>query len=192
MTDKEIGEIIRDQRQKKNLSQVELARKVGVTWEMISRYERGKSSALNKLQELAFALEVPMGTFFGAVPTFANFRDASAERLQSIFLPIISTIPTSKAELVRMLSQLEQGMYLYDDGSAVEKFAIKLGPDSKIRIAAGVLLPRGILVCTLATEELDEHSLVLTVVNNLVQVTQYTPESKANVLAKVVEWVVKF
>jgi hypothetical protein len=83
-------------------------------------------------------------------------------------------------------------MYLYDDGTAVEKFAIKLGPDSKIRIAAGVLLPRGILVCTLVTDALDEHSLVLTVVNNLVQVTQYTPELKANVLAKVVEWVVKF
>lgn len=192
MTDKEIGKIIRDQRKNLNLSQVELARKVGVTWEMISRYERGKSSALNKLQELALALEVPMGMFFGAAPAFSNFRDASAERLQTNFLPIISSMPTSKAELIRMLSQIEQGMYLYDDGSAVEKFAIKLGPESKIRIAASVLLPRGILVCTLATDDLDAHSLVLIAMNNLVQVTQYTPDLKTNVLAKVVEWVVKF
>lgn len=57
MKDNYIGENIKIYRQKKKLTQQELADKIGKTWEMVSRYERGVSSPLNQLDNLADALD---------------------------------------------------------------------------------------------------------------------------------------
>lgn len=51
-----IGENIKIYRERLNLTQQQLADKIGKTWEMISRYERGVSSPLNQLESLAQAL----------------------------------------------------------------------------------------------------------------------------------------
>ncbi len=56
---RDIGENIRKYRRRLDLTQEDLADKIGVTWEMISRYERGESSPMNKLQKLAHALNIP-------------------------------------------------------------------------------------------------------------------------------------
>ncbi len=53
-----IGENIRIYRERSKLTQQELADKVGVSWEMVSRYERSASSPLKKLEKLAEALQV--------------------------------------------------------------------------------------------------------------------------------------
>lgn len=53
-----IGENIRTYRVRANLTQQQLADKVGVSWEMISRYERQESSPLKKLENLSDALNV--------------------------------------------------------------------------------------------------------------------------------------
>ena len=53
-----IGENIKIYRERKNYTQRELGDKIGKTWEMISRYERGESSALKQLNKLADALNV--------------------------------------------------------------------------------------------------------------------------------------
>lgn len=53
-----MGENIRIYRERANLTQQELADRVGVTWEMISRYEREESSALRNLEKLSKALNV--------------------------------------------------------------------------------------------------------------------------------------
>lgn len=53
-----IGKNIRIFRERRNLTQQELASKIGKTWEMISRYERGATSALTQLTNLADALKV--------------------------------------------------------------------------------------------------------------------------------------
>lgn len=58
MNQKSIGEQIRYHRQKQGLTQQELAKSIGVTWEMISRYERGVSSSLGKIEALAKALDL--------------------------------------------------------------------------------------------------------------------------------------
>lgn len=58
MNYKEIGENIKIYRNKRNFTQQTLADKVGVTWEMISKYERGVSSPLQKIDYLAKALSV--------------------------------------------------------------------------------------------------------------------------------------
>lgn len=193
MNNKEIGARIRRERIKKGWSQQQLAKRVGVTWEMISRYERGVSSPLKQLFPIAEALELNPNTLFGVKTDLGNFADGSAEYLSTRFIPILSVIPVSSFDLVQMLQTTDAGMRLFDDGQQIEKFGIKLGPDSKIRVASSMLLPRGTLVCTLSLIEVSEKSLVLVSKQGLVSVEQYNPrDEKATVLAKVLEWVVKF
>lgn len=58
MNNKEIGENIKIYRNKRNFTQQELADKIGVTWEMVSRYERGISSPMQKIDGISEALSV--------------------------------------------------------------------------------------------------------------------------------------
>ncbi len=53
-----IGKRIKEYREEKNMTQQELADRVGVTWEMISRYERNESKPFYKLEEIANALNI--------------------------------------------------------------------------------------------------------------------------------------
>ncbi len=72
MTDKEIGVQIKKARQELGLSQEQLGTKLGVTWEMISRYENGRSSARKYLVQLAQVLEKPVSYFFGVYDNKSN------------------------------------------------------------------------------------------------------------------------
>ncbi len=58
MNNNYIGENIKIYRERKNYTQRKLGDMIGKTWEMISRYERGESSALNQLDNLANALDI--------------------------------------------------------------------------------------------------------------------------------------
>ncbi len=53
-----IGLKIREKRNKRGMTQQQLADNIGVTWEMISRYERGDSSPLNRIEGISKALKV--------------------------------------------------------------------------------------------------------------------------------------
>lgn len=53
-----VGQKIKDYRKKKRLTQQTLADRVGVTWEMISRYERGASSPFSRLDKISEALQI--------------------------------------------------------------------------------------------------------------------------------------
>jgi len=64
-TDKEIGIQIKKARTEKDFSQEELGEKIGVTWEMISRYENGRSSASRHMSKLANVLEKSVAYFYG-------------------------------------------------------------------------------------------------------------------------------
>jgi transcriptional regulator with XRE-family HTH domain len=57
---RDIGENIRKYRKRLDLTQEELADRIGITWEMISRYERGESSPMNKLPKISEALGIPI------------------------------------------------------------------------------------------------------------------------------------
>lgn len=56
----QLGKQIRTSRTELGLTQADLADKINVTWEMISRYERGESSPINKLEVLSNALNIPL------------------------------------------------------------------------------------------------------------------------------------
>jgi transcriptional regulator with XRE-family HTH domain len=59
-----VGENIRIYRERKDITQRELADKIGKTWEMVSRYERGVSSPLKQIDSLADALDVDVKDLF--------------------------------------------------------------------------------------------------------------------------------
>lgn len=58
----QIGKNIRQHRESQNLTQQMLADRIGVSWEMISRYERGSSSPFTKIKNISDALGVPIST----------------------------------------------------------------------------------------------------------------------------------
>ncbi|MCB9789960.1 helix-turn-helix domain-containing protein [Candidatus Nomurabacteria bacterium] len=64
-----VGKQLKKARSEKNLSQEELAQKVGISRMMISRYEISSSDIpLDKLQKIAEILEKPVSYFFGEEP----------------------------------------------------------------------------------------------------------------------------
>lgn len=63
VNDKAIGLQLKKARLESGLSQEEVATKLGLTWEMISRYENGRSSSMKHLHRLAEIFEKPLGYF---------------------------------------------------------------------------------------------------------------------------------
>lgn len=84
MNNQEIGENIKIYRNKRKFTQQELAEKVGVTWEMISRYERGVSSPLQKINHLSKALSIDTKDLLEPYKTESN---------DCIKIPLFTSIP---------------------------------------------------------------------------------------------------
>lgn len=85
MNNKYVGENIRTFRIRRKLTQRELGDKIGKTWEMISRYETGKSSPMNQLSKLADVLDVD---------TTDLLRDSDSKDLYSSNrVPFFTTVP---------------------------------------------------------------------------------------------------
>ncbi|MBU1119780.1 helix-turn-helix domain-containing protein [Patescibacteria group bacterium] len=88
MNNNYIGENIKIYRERQNLTQQQLADKIGKTWEMISRYERGVSSPLNQLESLAKALNTSPSDLLNDI-TDGNIR------MNFSRVPLFTTIPSS-------------------------------------------------------------------------------------------------
>ena len=82
-----VGENIRIYRERKNITQRELGDKIGKTWEMVSRYERGVSSPLNQIDTLADALDVDVKDLFKD-PTEKNITRYDFNRI-----PFFTSLP---------------------------------------------------------------------------------------------------
>ncbi len=63
-TFRRIGQKLKEYRVKKGLTQQELAQKLGVTWEMVSRYERGENLTIGRLIQLSQILGFDISTLF--------------------------------------------------------------------------------------------------------------------------------
>lgn len=116
MNDKKIGIQIKKARAESQLSQSELGKKIGVTWEMISRYENGKSSPRKNLEKIARTLDKPIQYFFGVeeIPLSEEIKKLSkllsqkSEELQkSAEVPFIETL--ENFSLSQALKYTKQG-----------------------------------------------------------------------------------
>lgn len=86
MNYKEIGENIKIYRGRRKYTQQTLADKVGVTWEMISKYERGVSSPLQKIDSLAKALSVETRDL---LEPYTSNKDSSRK------IPLFTSVPSN-------------------------------------------------------------------------------------------------
>jgi transcriptional regulator with XRE-family HTH domain len=65
--DVEVGRRIRVQRMARGMSQTELGKRIGVTFQQVQKYEKGANRVgAGRLTRIATVLEVPVSTFFGA------------------------------------------------------------------------------------------------------------------------------
>lgn len=66
VNDKKLGIKLKQARLESGLSQEQVGAQLGVTWEMISRYENGRTSPLKHLESLANVYKKPISFFLGA------------------------------------------------------------------------------------------------------------------------------
>jgi transcriptional regulator with XRE-family HTH domain len=100
--DKLIGENIRFYRLRRRMSQAELGKRLGLTFQQIQKYERGANRIPgSRLIRIARILEVPIGSFFGEGNTDADRHARSpltlaAERQASRLIEAFSAIADTK------------------------------------------------------------------------------------------------
>ena len=80
MINKEIGEKIRQLRKGWGLSQIELAEKVGISFQQIQKYEKGVTRiSVTRLHQISEALGVGVGSFFPEKKNISFVKDDSAK-----------------------------------------------------------------------------------------------------------------
>ena len=71
MINKKIGQKIKLLRKHYGLSQIELAERIGISFQQIQKYEKGSSKiSVSRLQQISEALAAPIMTFFEEEPSF--------------------------------------------------------------------------------------------------------------------------
>ena len=96
---KEIGARIRAARKEKGLTQMQLAEKVGVSFQQIQKYETGKDRIfVERLQQIAQALKVPISYFF---KDFNEKVSSNGEEYAYELIPkeLKEILPLSKEEI---------------------------------------------------------------------------------------------
>jgi transcriptional regulator with XRE-family HTH domain len=94
-----VGSRIRSQRLVRRMSQTELGRRVGVTFQQVQKYEKGRNRvSASRLQRISDVLGVPVAFFFG---DGAESKSASAAETGLAFLETAGAV-----RLVRAYSKI--------------------------------------------------------------------------------------
>jgi transcriptional regulator with XRE-family HTH domain len=189
MTDVEVGKIIRFHRKRLGLTQQELARRIGVTWEMISRYERGRSSSIQKLLSIATELEISPSLLLQQ-PSNGFANDTTVAYSVDKFVPIVKSIPR---EYARLRSEVE----LSGEGKKVplerqvkssQVFLLEISETVKLRIDVPYIFQKGYFLCSFAAVDLlTEDDIVIANMKEVMTLTKYVPGM--DVVVKVLQWV---
>lgn len=79
LIDRKIGQKIREIRKAWGLSQIELAERVGISFQQIQKYEKGSTRiSMMRLQQVANALGVPITRFLDEADTASHVSDPKA------------------------------------------------------------------------------------------------------------------
>lgn len=171
-----IGENIKIYRKRKKLTQQELGERIGKTWEMISRYERGISSPLNQLQNIADTLEID---------PISLMRDHS-EVSVSNRIPLFLEIPESFTKQNTFLFYTcPDWIVEYDENS----FVI----DTKIihSIHSSKFSKNGYLYIS-PNAEINEGDLILLSTNKKLLVEEFRKDLKKRIVGKVIAQEIRF
>ena len=115
-----MGRRLRDRRLELGLSQVELARRLGVTYQQVQKYERGANRiAADRLHDLARILDVPIPYFYPEtelleMPDMPGLRGGLEEIGDGGFVfdgrdPAASTLGDEEHELVDAFRRIRDG-----------------------------------------------------------------------------------
>jgi transcriptional regulator with XRE-family HTH domain len=70
---KRIGQIIKDARKARNLTQMGLSELIGVSYQQVQKYEKGSDNiSVERLKQIALAVNVPIALFFPESETVAE------------------------------------------------------------------------------------------------------------------------
>lgn len=110
--DKKIGQLIKEFRKTRGMSQMKLAEIVGVSYQQIQKYEKGTSKiSIERLKQISNALQTPVNLFFQPVKEVVSetpaiygktthdeelllqlFRKIKDERLKNAILEFLKTV----------------------------------------------------------------------------------------------------
>lgn len=103
--DVEVGRRIRIQRMARGMSQTELGKRIGVTFQQVQKYEKGANRVgAGRLTRIASVLEVPVSTFFGGSGTIGDQTTPAAGRSDLEYL-----IQPGALRLLRAYGQIRPG-----------------------------------------------------------------------------------
>lgn len=142
---KHIGEAIRRKRKELGLTQEELAQRLGVTWEMVSRYERGESITITRLMQLIEVLGLDIDEVFVKPKVSVLYERDVYDLLQpsTRMLINIRSFPSSLKDFEEVIKNI--GLSLkdaeFDLLMPVSKKNIRLGSDLEWRKAYAIVTP---------------------------------------------------
>jgi transcriptional regulator with XRE-family HTH domain len=88
-----IGQCIRQTRKSMGMSQMELGKRIGVSYQQIQKYENGKSHAsVERLRQIANALDMPARDLLGTNAPPAEFPGAGLDEKELEILTLLRKI----------------------------------------------------------------------------------------------------
>ncbi len=180
---KEIGLRIKNHRQIQAISQRELAEKIGTTWEMVSRYETGKSSPMSRIDLIAKALNVPVSRLLqpeAVEDTTISYRKNLVPLLSNQFSNLNTELRKTK-------------IYYAAPDWIMQKFSRPFAVEtSALKIKTTQISSNGVIFAV-QEEPTDKNDLVIATEKGEAQVTSLSTLNKsAKVIATVVAWEKRF
>lgn len=113
--DVEVGRRLRTHRITKGMSQTDLGRRAGVTFQQVQKYEKGSNRvSMGRLQKMATALGVPMTVFYDSLdasvekkpdgPAYELLQDPHAIRMLQAFNSIHGNARAKLLELAETIA----------------------------------------------------------------------------------------
>lgn len=116
--DVEVGRRIRIERTSRGISQTDLGKKIGVTFQQVQKYEKGLNRVgASRLTMIANVLGVPVATFFGG-PQGTEGAAAAASRMDLEYLVVPGAL-----RLLRAYGQIREAVLRRTIVTFVEKIA---------------------------------------------------------------------
>jgi transcriptional regulator with XRE-family HTH domain len=126
-TDASVGERIRSQRLLRHLSQTELGKRVGITFQQIQKYEKGVNRVgAGRLQRIAEVLDVPVSFFFEGARGHGSEADNINEGLE--FLNTAAAV-----RVVRAFAQIKDQQIRQTIVTLLEELATHRGTGGRKR-----------------------------------------------------------
>ena len=98
---KRIGQLIKESRKARNLTQMELSELIGVSYQQVQKYEKGSDNiSVERLKQIAKAVNVPITLFFPSAEIVAEapaiYKKTPAD--EALLLDLYRGIKSKKAK----------------------------------------------------------------------------------------------